>query len=87
MPEATDFIPWNQGKWDNLNAHSGTRVDKRPYYYKIIDFDEGTKILIISAVERGATLHATDYLRLDLRSFEKLTGIANAVLGRRTSAS
>lgn len=79
MPEAKDFIPWYKGKWDNVGPHSGTRLEKRPYYYKISE--EGTKILIISAVERQGTLHATDFLQLDHQSFEKLKGIISSAFG------
>ena len=79
MPEASDFMPWYKGKWDNVGDHSGTRLEKRPYYYKISE--EGSKILIISAVERQGCLHATDFLQLDRRSFEQLKGIVNSVFG------
>jgi len=43
MPEASEFKLWTTRKWSNLHARSGTRLVRRPYYYKISE--DKTKIL------------------------------------------
>ncbi len=80
MPEVSEFLHWDSRKrdWDNVNEHSGTNLERRPYYYKIIHSAGETKILIISAVERKSRLHATDFLLLNRQTLEQLIRIARA---------
>ena len=79
MPEASGFKLWNTRKWKHLHARSGTRLERRPYYYKISE--DKTKILLISAVDKPGLLKASDYLQLDRNTFEKLKAIVKSELG------
>ncbi len=77
MPEVTAFLPWDTVDWDNVNEHSGTNLEKRPYYYKINRSAEGIKIVIISAPNRKPPLHATDFLGLNRQALKQLNEIAH----------
>ena len=79
MPEASEFKLWTTRKWSNLHARSGTRLVRRPYYYKISE--DKTKILLISAVDKPGLLDVTDYLQLDREVFEELKAIVKSKLG------
>ena len=79
MPEASEFRLWTTRKWSDLRARSGTRLLRRPYYYKISE--DKTKILLISAVDKPGILKASDYLQLDRNAFEKLKAIVKSELG------
>jgi len=78
MPEASEFRLWTIREWGNVDKHSGTRLGKRPYYYKISR--DKTKILLISAVDRPGLLNATDYLQLDSKAFKELEVIVKSEL-------
>lgn len=63
MPEMTDLLPvGSPAGWDNLTDNSGCGdLERRSYYYKTCP--DGC-IVIVSAVQRGGLMHATDYLRI-----------------------
>jgi len=80
MPEASEFRLWATRKWDNVNARSGTKLRRRPYYYKISK--DKAKILLISAVDRQGPLKASDHLQLDRKAFQELQRIVQSQLER-----
>lgn len=78
MPEVEDFRLWATRKWVNVNEDSGTRLQERPYYYKVSE--DKTKMLLISAVDRPGFLKATDFLQLDRKAFKELEAIVKSEL-------
>jgi hypothetical protein len=78
MPEVSEFKAWQTREWGNVDEHSGTGLQRRPYYYKISE--DKTKILLISAVDRPELLNATDYLQLDRKAFKELKEIVESQL-------
>ena len=78
MPEASEFRLWRTRGWGNVDDHSGTRLGRRPYYYKISE--DKTKMLLISAVDKPGLLNATDYLQLDRKAFKELEAIVKSEL-------
>ena len=78
MPEMSDIIPWDHVSWDNMSKEwkSGeSNLKIRPYYFRRIGKGNESRILIISAVPSKSVsghYHATDYLRLDQKAFQKL---------------
>lgn len=87
MPELTDLIPWDNLSWDNMSVKmkSGEGVlARRPYFYKVMGYGKGRKLLIISAVhskEHPDNYHADDYLRLTKEGFDKLVQLGQQVWG------
>lgn len=85
MPELGDLMPWDEVSWDNMALSSGTGpLDRRPYYFKVVDVGRETKVLLISAVPsrtQGEGLHATDYLRLDRYGFKRLMEVGGKIFG------
>jgi len=85
MPELGDLIPWDEVSWDNMARRSGAGpLERRSYYFKVIDVGRETKVLLISAVlsrTQGESLHATDYLRLDRYGFKRLVEVGGKIFG------
>ena len=85
MPEVSAFRDWSTVTWDNMNEYSGTSVlERRPYYFRQVGTGETAWLILISAVPsktQPGLMHATDYLRLDRRAFEKLAALGAKVFG------
>jgi len=85
MPELSDLMPWDEVTWDNVTPLSGAGpLDRRPYYFRVVDVGRETKVLLISAVPsrtQVGSLHATDYLRLDRFGFKGLVEVGAKVFG------
>ena len=85
MPELGDLISWDEVSWDNMTPCNGAGpLERRPYYFKVVDVGRETKVLLISAVlsrTQGESFHATDYLRLDRYGFKRLMEVGGKVFG------